>query len=47
MVKIGKEKIDSIGKKLSEISPQTGEALFNYELIPSLLKWKEYAISER
>ena len=47
MVKIGKEKIDSIGKKLSEISPQTGEALFNYELKPSLFKWKKYVISER
>ena len=47
MVKIGKEKIDSIGKMLNEISPQTGEALFNYELRPNLFKWKEYVISER
>jgi len=47
MVKIGKEKMQSIGKKLSETSPQTSEALSNYELKPTLFKWKEYVISER
>jgi len=47
MVEIGKEKIQSIGKKLNETSPQTSEALSNYELKPTLFKWKEYVISER
>lgn len=47
MVKIGKEKIQSIGKRLGETSPQTSEALSNYELKPNLFKWKEYVISER
>ena len=47
MVEIGKEKIESIGKRLGETSPQTSEALFNYELKPNLFKWKEYVISER
>ena len=47
MVEIGKEKIESIGKRLGETSPQTSEALSNYELKPNLFKWKEYVISER
>ena len=47
MVEIGKEKIESIGKRLSETSPQTNEALSNYELKPNFFKWKEYVISER
>jgi aspartate/glutamate racemase len=47
MVEIGKEKIESIGKRLGETSPQTSEALSNYELKPNLFKWKEYVISKR
>jgi len=47
MVEIGKEKIESIGKKLGETSPQTRDALTYYELKPNLFKWKEYVISER
>lgn len=47
MVEIGKEKIESIGKRLGETSPQTSETLSNYELKPNLFKWKEYVISER
>lgn len=47
MVEIGKEKIESIGKRLGENSPQTSQALSNYELKPNLFKWKEYVTSER
>ncbi len=47
MVEIGKEKIESIGKRLGETSPQTRDALSNYELKPDLFKWKEYIISKR
>jgi glutamate racemase len=47
MVEIGEEKIESLGKKLGEISPQTRDALSFYELKPNLFKWKEYVISER
>jgi glutamate racemase len=46
MVKIGKEKIESIGKRLGETSPLTRDALSNYELKPNLFKWKEYVTSE-
>jgi len=41
MVEIGKEKIESIGKRLGETSPQTRDALSHYELRPDLFKWKE------
>lgn len=47
MVEIGKEKIESIGKRLGETSPRTRDALAHYELKPDLFKWKEYVISER
>jgi glutamate racemase len=47
MVEIGEEKIESLGKKLGEISPQTRDALSFYELKPDLFKWKEYIISKR
>jgi hypothetical protein len=47
MVEIGKEKIESIGKRLGETSPQTRDALSYYELKPNLFKWKEYVTSER
>jgi glutamate racemase len=47
MVEIGKEKIESIGKRLGETSSQTSQALSNYELKPNLFKWKEYVTSER
>jgi glutamate racemase len=47
MVEIGNQKIESIGKKLGETSPQTRDALSYYELKPGLFKWKEYVISER
>jgi hypothetical protein len=47
MVEIGEEKIESIGKRLGETSPQTRDALSFYELKPDLFKWKEYVISER
>ncbi|MCK4429828.1 MAG: hypothetical protein KAW19_00865, partial [Candidatus Aminicenantes bacterium] len=42
MVEIGKEKIESIGKRLGETFPHTSEALSDYELKPNLFKWKEY-----
>jgi len=40
MVEIGKQKIESIGKRLGETSPQTRDALSHYELRPDLFKWK-------
>lgn len=46
MVKISPERIDSIGKWLNEISPQTAEALSNYDLRENLFEWKKYLISE-
>jgi hypothetical protein len=41
MVEIGKQKTESIGKKLGETSPQTRDALSHYELRPDLFNWKE------
>jgi glutamate racemase len=41
MVEIGNQKIESIGKRLGETSPQTRDALARYELKPDLFKWKE------
>ncbi len=46
MVKISQERMNSIGKWLNEISPQTAEALFNYDLRGNLFEWKDYMISE-
>jgi hypothetical protein len=47
MVQISQERIDSIGKLLKGISPQTAEALFNYELRENLFEWRKYLTSER
>jgi len=47
MIEIGEEKIESIGKRLGETSPQTRDALSFYELKPNLFKWKEYVTSKR
>ncbi len=41
MVKISQEKIQSLGKWLQDISPETAEALRNYELNPALFEWKK------
>lgn len=41
MVIISQEKKDSIGKWLKRISPQTAEALFNYELRENLFEWQK------
>lgn len=47
MVKISQEKMDSIGKWLKGTSPQTAEALSNYELKENLFEWQKYLTSER
>ena len=47
MVKIGKEQMTSIGQWLAELSPQTAEALENYEHRENLFKWKQFIFSER
>ena len=47
MVEIGQEKMDSIGKWLRQVSPQTAEALLSYDLRPNLFEWKKYVKSER
>jgi hypothetical protein len=47
MVSFDKQRIDSIGSWLSELSPQTAEALQNYTQHNDLFEWKKYAIAER
>lgn len=47
MVKIGEDKISSIGGWLAEISPQTSEAFQAYEWKKDLFEWKKYVTSER
>lgn len=45
MVKISEERMDSIGTWLQKISPQTAEALRNYEWVPGLFEWKKFVKS--
>jgi glutamate racemase len=40
MVEIGRGKVESLGKWLLEISPETAAALRNYRLDPALFEWK-------
>jgi glutamate racemase len=47
MVEVVQEKMDSIGKWLRQVSPQTAEALLSYDLRPNLFEWKKYVKSER
>jgi glutamate racemase len=47
MVSIDKQRIDSIGSWLSELSPQTAEALQNYTHRNDLFEWKKYVTAER
>lgn len=46
MVEIGKEKIDSIGAWLRNVSPQTAEALSLYTLRENLFEWKKFTTSK-
>jgi glutamate racemase len=41
MVEIDHRQIQSLGKWLAAVSPETAEALGSYELNPSLFEWKE------
>jgi glutamate racemase len=47
MVKIDEQKINSIGKWLSDKSPLTAKALKNYEFRESLFEWKKFVSSSR
>ena len=47
MVKIGEQEMLSIGRRLDNLSPQTAEALQNFELRENLFSWKEFVTSER
>lgn len=47
MVEISEEKINSLGCWLRKVSPQTAEALINYDKRPDLFEWEKYVISER
>jgi len=47
MVKIGEEEMFSIGRQLTDISPQTAAALQNYEHKKDLFVWREFVTSER
>ncbi len=40
MIEIDRRKIQSLGRWLSAVSPETAEALGRYELDPSLFEWK-------
>jgi len=40
MVEIGRNKIESLGKWMQDISPETAAALQNYRLDPALFEWK-------
>ncbi len=41
MIEVGGQKIESLGKWLSAVSPETAEALGRYQLDPSLFEWKQ------
>lgn len=45
MVEIGEDKVDSIGARLRNFSPQTSKALFHYELRENLFEWRKFATS--
>ena len=47
MVEIGQEKIASIGTYLNKHSPETAQALMNYELRENLFEWKRYTRDRR
>jgi glutamate racemase len=47
MVEIGQEKIASIGTYLDAFSPETAQALTNYELRENLFEWKRYVKDRR
>jgi glutamate racemase len=47
MVEIEKTRIESIGRWLEELSPQTAEALRNYTHDPDLFEWKKFAGDEK
>ncbi len=47
MVKIGEKEMKSIGQWLVDLSPQTAEALQNYEHKENLFVWKEFVTTER
>jgi hypothetical protein len=47
MVKIGPEKISTLGKWLEGISPEVAAALHGYELKPSLFEWRKFILSSR
>jgi len=47
MVKIGKEELFSIGQQIADVSPQTAEALQNYEYKENLFVWREFITSEK
>jgi glutamate racemase len=47
MVGIENQRIQSIGSWLEELSPQTAEALRNYEHKPELFEWKKFADDEQ
>jgi glutamate racemase len=41
MIEIPEDRLDSIGRYLHSISPQTEAALREYELLPDLFKWRD------
>ncbi|MFC2164349.1 aspartate/glutamate racemase family protein [Acidobacteriota bacterium] len=47
MISIDKQRLDSIGSWLSELSPQTAKALQNYTFKNDLFEWKKFVNSER
>jgi len=47
MVEIGQEKIASIGTYLNTYSPETAQALTNYELRENLFEWNRYVKDRR
>ncbi len=46
MVSIDKKKVDSLGSLLHELSPETAEALEEYEWIPDLFRWRRATRSQ-
>ena len=42
MVEISRQKIESLAAWLERVSPETAEALRQYELRPSLFEWREF-----
>ncbi len=47
MVEIGEKEMKSIGQWLFDLSPETAEALQNYEHKENLFTWKEFVTTER